>query len=117
MKAVLLVSHGSRSPKTKEEVVSLVKKLKTKSGLAIVDYAFLEIESPSIPEGLEGCVNKGAKEIIVLLNFLNSGRHANDDIPAIVAEAQTKYPNVKIFITSPVGQHPKIVDLFTDLIN
>ena len=116
MKSVLLVSHGSRSSKTKEEVALLVETLKRKTGILIIEFAFLEIESPSIPEGLDLCVQKGAKEVTVLLNFLNSGRHVNNDIPIIVQEAQTKHPRVVFSISQPVGQHEKIADLFVDLI-
>src|SRR5437016_3154177 len=115
-KSVLLVSHGSRSSKTKEEVADLVQVLNQKTGIEIFEYAFLEIEKPSIPEGLDICVQKGATEIIVLLNFLNSGRHVNTDIPAIVDEAKKKYPSVHFSISQPVGQHSKITDLFVDLI-
>jgi len=48
---------------------------------------------------------------------LNAGRHVDDDIPAIVIEAQKKYPNIKFVITKSIGQHPKIPNLFIDLIN
>ena len=116
MKAVLLISHGSRSPKTKEEISALVKDLKVHSGIPIFEYAFLEIEHPSIPEGIDICVAQGAREIIVLLNFLNSGRHVDTDIPQIVDQAAKKYPQVRFAISSPVGQHPKIASLFIDLI-
>jgi sirohydrochlorin ferrochelatase len=116
MKSVLFVSHGSHSPKTKEEVARLVDILKLKSGINIFEYAFLEIESPDIPSGLKRCIEQGASEVLVLLNFLNSGRHVNNDIPAIVKEIQDQYPQVKFSISTPIGQHQKIADLFTDLI-
>ena len=117
MKAVLLISHGSRSPKTKREIELLVKFLKRKSRIGIFEYAFLEIESPNIPDGIRMCVAKGASAIVVLLNFLNSGRHVDKDIPGIIKEERKKYPRVSIRITTPVGQHPKISDLFLGLIN
>lgn len=117
MKAVLLVSHGSRSPKTKEEVIVLVELLRQQLPQTIIDFAFLEIEPPSIPEGIDNCVTQGATEVIVTLNFLNAGRHVNDDVPAIVRAAQGKYPQIKFFITQPVGAHPQIPKLFVDLIN
>ena len=116
MKAVLLVSHGSHSPKTKREIENLVQLLKKQSGIPIFEFAFLEIERPTIPEGIDICVKKGAKEIVVLLNFLNAGRHVDQDIPAIVKEAQAKYPQIPIRITTPVGQHPGIINLFKDLL-
>ncbi len=116
MKAVLLISHGSRSPETKKEVADLVERLRLRRAADIVEFAFLELEEPSIPGGIDICVQKGAKEIVVLLNFLNSGRHVDQDVPRIVNEAGVKYPGVRISITKPVGQHPKIEDLFLDLL-
>ena len=116
MKAILLISHGSRFAKTKEEVAALVNTLRTRCKGDIVEFAFLEIESPSIPEGIDSCAAKGAKEIIILLNFLNAGRHVDEDIPAIIENAKIKYPDIHFAITKPVGQHPDIANLFIDLI-
>ena len=115
MKAVLLISHGSRSPQTKEEISGLVKRLHRSGAAEIIEFAFLELESPSIPEGIDLCAKKGASKIIVLLNFLNSGRHVDTDIPAIIADAKIKHPKIDISITKPVGQHPGIDALFLDL--
>ena len=117
MKAILVVSHGSRSPKTKKEVVALIDNIKTKTQVDIIEYAFLEIEEPSIPEGIQSCIEKGAGEVLLLMNFLNSGRHMDEDIPAIVEEEQKKYPDVKIHMSGPVGQHERIADLFVELID
>jgi sirohydrochlorin ferrochelatase len=117
MKAVLVVSHGSRSPKTKEEVSRLVETLRHRLPGTIIEFAFLEIEPPSIPQGIDKCVAQGTDAVTVALNFLNAGRHVNDDIPAIIAQARQKYPHVTFAMTQPVGQHPQIPDLFIDLIN
>lgn len=116
MKAVLLISHGSRSPETKREVSQLVERLKKAGAGDIIEFGFLELESPSIAQGIDICIEKGATKVIVLLNFLNSGRHVDVDIPQIVSEAQRKHPSIPITITKPVGQHPEIDKLFLDLI-
>lgn len=117
MRAILLVSHGSRSPKTKEEISALVNILHHRLPQDIIEFAFLEIESPSIPEGIDRCVAKGASMIIVTLNFLNAGRHVNEDIPAIVQDSTKRYPHIKFTLSRPIGQHPQIPNLFVDLIN
>lgn len=116
MKAVLVISHGSHSSQTLVEVKELVRKLKNRTTMPIVEYAFLEIETPNIPEGIDNCVAQGASEVIVTLNFLNAGRHVDRDIPAIVNNAKLKHPAVRFRITQPVGQHEGIVDLFLNLI-
>src|SRR5437870_1892893 len=94
MKAVLLVSHGSHLQKTKREVAFLVEELQKENQAVLFEYAFLEIESPSIPEGIERCLAKDATEIVVLLNFLNSGKHVDADIPRIIKESAKQYPEV-----------------------
>ena len=117
MKAVLFISHGSRFPRTEEEVRDFVETLKQKCDIPIFEYAFLDVMPPSIPEGIDACVAKGATEITVLMNFLNAGRHVDEDIPTIIGEARARYPEVTFHITKPVGQHDKIIDLFIDMIN
>lgn len=116
MRSVLLISHGSHSPRTKQEVAALVDKLRAQSDIPIFEYAFLEIESPSIPRGIENCIARGATHVTVLLNFLNSGKHVDGDIPRLIAQARQKHPQVNIAITPPVGQDPGIVELFLRLI-
>ena len=117
MKAILLVSHGSQSPRTKQEVSLLVDHLRQSLPEKIFEFAFLEVAGPSIPEGIDQCVEKGASQVVLCLNFLNSGRHVNEDIPAIVQAAQQKYPKIGFSITKPVGQHAQMPDLFIDMIN
>ncbi len=117
MKGVLLISHGSKSQETKNEVKALLETLQRNSPIEIFAYAFLEIASPSIPEGIDNCVSQGVTNLLILLNFLNSGRHVNNDIPDIIAQARNKYPHVCFSISIPIGQHPKIADLFNYLLN
>jgi sirohydrochlorin ferrochelatase len=117
MKAVLFISHGSRLPKTEEEVRSFVEKLKQRSHVTIFEYAFLDVMPPSISEGIDTCVRKGATEIIILMNFLNTGRHVGEDVPYIIDKARERYPNVVFHLTKPVGHHDRIIDLFIDMID
>ncbi len=117
MKAILLVSHGSKAPQARQEIEALAALLKKRSGAGIVQPAFLEIESPDIPAGIEQCVHKGATEITVLLNFLNSGRHAAEDIPKIIRQARKDHHGVKFRMTKPIGQDTYLVDIFLKLLD
>ncbi len=116
MKAVILISHGSRSAQTKQEVFELIEKLKLLLNISYVECAFLEMENPSIPDAIAAAVTNGAREIVILLNFLNAGRHVDFDIPQIVNEAQKKFPQVSMYITKPLGQHKAIPSLFADML-
>ncbi len=114
---MLLISHGSHSPKTKLEVQLLVEALRKRKAAPIIEFAFLEIEEPDISMGIDLCIKQGATAVIILLNFLNSGKHVDEDIPRIIQDAQKRYPNISLMISKPVGQHPKIDELFIDLIS
>ena len=115
--AVLFISHGSRALETRQEVEVMVRRLKRKSGIAIFQEAYLEVHGPSIPEGIVNCIRKGATRIVLLLNFLNAGRHILKDIPAIVAVAKKKYPEVKFIITPHLSVNPELETLFLKTIN
>lgn len=111
-RAALLISHGSRLLDAKKEVRALTKLLKQKTKIPIFECAFLEINHPDISEGIRICVKKGAQEITILQNFLNSGNHVRKDIPRIVESAKKEFPHVRFRLTIPIGQHKKIPALF-----
>lgn len=116
MKAILLVSHGSRYQATVNEISQLAENLKERSGYPIFDYAFLELQAPNIPTGIARCVQAGATEIRVILNFLNAGQHADFDIPNILEVARLQYPHVKFSMSRPLGQYPEIANFFMQII-
>ena len=117
MRSILLVSHGSKAPQARKEIEALAALLKKRSGVGTVQPAFLEIESPDIHDGIRQCVHKGATEVTVLLNFLNSGRHAGGDIPRIIRQARKNHPEVRFRITKPIGQHDYLADILLKLID
>ena len=112
--AFLLISHGSRAPRSGQEVASLAKKIFKKSKLELYGHAFLEVCEPTIPQGIQRLVARGATQVIVLLNFLNSGNHVKRDIPGIVKEAKRRHPGVRFLIAPPIGLHPSVPNLFIE---
>jgi sirohydrochlorin ferrochelatase len=117
MKALLFISHGSRSKQSTEENKKLALEIAEQSGISMVEYAFLELQSPSIFEGAEACIKRGARKIIVLQHFLNSGKHILKDIPEILAELQKKYSEVSFHKMPPIGLHKDILKLYLDQIS
>ena len=115
-KAVLIVSHGSKSPQARKEVERLARRLKRETGFPILEIAFLDVEPPTIGEGAEACVRKGASEITVLLNFLNSGNHVLHDVPRVLEATRRRFPAVRWRTTPIIGGHPRITELYADLV-
>ncbi len=66
--------------------------------------AHMEIANPSIKETVALCVEEGCTEVIVAPYFLSQGRHIQQDIPNLVAEAQADHPDLRCIIADPIGQ-------------
>ncbi len=116
IKALLIVAHGSRKKESNIEIHELANNIASKSNaFAIVESCFLEIAKPSIPEGLETCVNKNASEILIMPYFLAAGRHVIEDIPHIVNEEKMKYHKISIKLLPYFGSNPDIVDILKTL--
>jgi sirohydrochlorin ferrochelatase len=119
MKALVLVAHGSRRKQSNEEVIALAKKLKQHctEQYTIVYPGFLELASPSIPEGIQLCIDEGASQVTVLPYFLNSGRHVVEDIPALVEQARQSNPESDIRISQHLGASELMLDLLISSAN
>jgi sirohydrochlorin ferrochelatase len=104
-KALLIVAHGSRREASNEEVRELTKRIAAQAGdrYDLVDCAFLELAPPSIPDGIQCCIDRGADEVVVLPYFLSAGRHVAEDIPNDVKGKQDEHPNINIRIAPYIG--------------
>lgn len=109
-KAAVIVSHGSKAKNFDKDLKRLIGKIRRGGEFNAVVSAYLEINSPSIPEAIDACVRKGAREVRVLPYFLLSGRHVTEHIPAIVAGSRrTHKKKARIILCPYLGFHEKIV--------
>lgn len=114
--AVLLVGHGSKLPGADDAMDQVVEALREKEPATLFHAAFLELQSPSIPEGIERCLNEGAEEVMVVPYFVQTGRHVVQDIPQIVSEAKARFPKKKILLAEYLGFDQRIVSVVRDRI-
>ncbi|MGD2160044.1 MAG: CbiX/SirB N-terminal domain-containing protein [Gammaproteobacteria bacterium] len=116
MNALLLVAHGSRRQQSNDEVTELANRLRAscQDDYRIVHSGFLELATPSIPEGIDNCISDGATRVTILPYFLNSGTHVVNDVPEIVAAARTRHPDIEIVVAPHLGASALMVDLLID---
>ena len=117
-RALVIVAHGSRREASNDEVRQLAENIAIKVGdrFMQVESAFLELAEPSIPDGIEKCIQAGAEEVIVLPYFLSAGRHVSQDIPAEVEIKRKQYPHTTISIAGYLGADERVVDLMASLV-
>ena len=117
-RALVIVAHGSRREASNDEVRLLSEVIAGKVGgrFIRVEAAFLELAEPSIPDGIEKCIQAGAEEVIVLPYFLSAGRHVSQDIPAEVEIKRKQYPHSTISIAGYLGADERVADLMASLV-
>lgn len=113
MKSLLLVAHGSRREASNEEIRDLARRVAERAmgRYGHVACAFLEIAEPSIPGGIQACIDAGADEVVVVPYFLSAGRHVAEDIPGEVGVKQAEHPDVCIRIAPYLGLSDEIPEL------
>ena len=116
MRAIILLSHGSQSLASQAEVAELGRRIAREGECAYVQHAYLDTAEPLFADAVKTLVLRGAKEIVVVLHFLNSGNHVTRDIPELLEDARKHFPEVVFHVTRPVGLHPVIPALCSDLI-
>ena len=116
--ALLVVAHGSRRAESNDEVRSLTGRVRAAAGnrFAAIECAFLELAPPSIPDGLEQLIERGATHVTVLPYFLAAGRHVAEDIPAEVEQTRVAHPDVTIDIAPYLGTSEAMPGLLLDTI-
>lgn len=113
---VIIVDHGSRRKESNLMLNEFVTMFREKTGYPIVEPAHMELAEPSIKDAFGLCVQQGANRVIVSPFFLFPGRHWNQDIPSLTAEAAKDYPGVSYIVTAPLGLHEQLVDVINDRI-
>src|SRR5581483_6480096 len=77
---------------------------------------YLEMSSPTIPEALYACVERGARRVIAVPYFLHTGMHMIRDIPRVLREEAQRYPDVEIVLGRHIGDHPHLSEVLLDRI-
>lgn len=112
--AILLIAHGSRRAAANQDLVRLSEMIRDRipeDEVGIIEIAYLELAEPSIPDGLQACVNRGASEIRMLPYFLSAGAHVTKDLGEFRQQFLELHPNVPCTVCAPLGLHPSIVDV------
>lgn len=109
MQALLYVAHGSRVKEGNWEAIRFIESVKPHFNVEIQEHCFLELAEPSILQGVELCVSKGATSIAVIPILLLSANHIKVDIPQEIEKAKALFPNVTFSIGEPLGVHEKLI--------
>ncbi|MBW2522735.1 MAG: sirohydrochlorin cobaltochelatase [Deltaproteobacteria bacterium] len=110
MRALLLVDHGSRRQAANAQLEKIAALVRERWEQGPVLIAHMELAQPSIDEAFAQCQQRGVRTVVVVPYFLTPGRHAQNDIPALVAAAADKH-QVDHLVADVLGVDPLLAEL------
>lgn len=106
--AIVLFAHGSRDPLWRAPIDAVATEIARQSPGAVVQCAFLELMTPSLPDAVNALVEAGHRSVRVVPLFLGMGRHAREDLPELVAQLRQSHPDLQLQLSPAVGEVPEL---------
>lgn len=104
MTTLVLVAHGTRSPRGVEMIAALAEQVSAQ--VPSVHVAFVDVLGPSPAEVLRGCDD----ESVVVPAFLASGYHVHHDVPREVADSEHE----RAVVTEAMGPDPRLARVMVE---
>ncbi len=115
MYGVILFAHGSRDPLWHRPVEAVAARMRALAPLVPVRCAYLELSTPDLPQATAELVAAGATRLRIMPMFLGTGRHAREDLPALVAQLRMDHPTTAFELPPAVGEDPRVIELLAGL--
>lgn len=114
-KAIILFGHGSRDALWHMPIQAVAERVRASSPTTSVSCAYLELTEPTLPDAAAQLVSMGVSHITILPMFLGVGRHAREDLPALVAELKQNHPQTVFQVQPAVGENPAVLNLLAEI--
>lgn len=105
--ALVVVDHGSRSETSNASLDAVAREIASLAGdrYVAVLAAHMDLAAPTIADAFDAAVEAGATLVVVALYFLAPGRHSENDVPRLAAEAAARHPGLEFAVTASLGPH------------
>lgn len=112
---LVIFAHGSPDIRWRLPFEELTASLTERHGADKVRLAYMEFARPSLADVVREAARDGKLHLRLLPLFLAAGAHVAEDIPQQIADAQRSFPQVKIELLQPIGEHPRVKELFREI--
>ncbi|WP_048441037.1 sirohydrochlorin chelatase [Caenimonas sp. SL110] len=114
-RAIVLFGHGSRDPLWRAPMDAVAARIAQRSPAVVVRCAFLELAQPDLGTSVRDLVAAGTTQVTIVPMFLGAGRHVREDLPVLVEALRRDHPALDIALMAPVGEHPLVLDLLSEI--
>ena len=112
---LILFAHGSRDPLWRQPMESVARRLAARAPALEVRCAYLELTEPDLPTVASELAARGVRRVSILPMFLGVGRHAREDLPALVEALRQSHPATRWDLQRPIGEDERLLDLLATL--
>jgi sirohydrochlorin cobaltochelatase len=106
---IILFAHGARDPRWADPLREIAKEILALSPSVSVELAFLEFMEPSLPTLATKLHASGVKAARLVPVFLGGAGHVLRDLPGLLENCHTRFPDLKIEAQAPVGQRIEVI--------
>jgi sirohydrochlorin cobaltochelatase len=107
--ALVLFAHGARDPRWAQPFLKMQAIASQRLPEVTVELAFLELMEPRLPVVVNRLVEQGCGRISVVPVFLGQGGHVLRDLPPMIEELRTSYPQLVLTVADAVGESPAVL--------
>lgn len=113
---LVLLAHGSKNPEWAAPFRKLTADLRKDLGDDAVYLCFMENAAPGLMEVAGEIMKTSTRKYRLLPLFMAKGAHFHEDIPALMDEVKTAFPELKSELLEPIGLHPLFFELMGKVI-
>jgi sirohydrochlorin ferrochelatase len=116
---ILALGHGSKHPHNKEVVTGVANLIARKYKNVVVRTGFMNMNTPTMKEGLDSFRGTGVSTIVAVPIFLAHGVHTMEDIPHILGISRDSRKttikldgrDVALVYSEPLGNDELVAEL------
>lgn len=108
--ALILFAHGARDPRWAQPFERLQKLAQEQKPDTVVRLAFLEMMEPKLAAVVTELATGGCTQISLVPVFLGQGGHVLRDLPPMIEELRTLFPQLSISVSDAVGESPAVLE-------
>ncbi len=112
--AIILFAHGARDPDWALPFERLRAAAKQRLPGVWVEIAYLEFMRPDLAHAADTLVDGGARHIDIVPAFMAQGAHLKRDLPALIAAAQARHPQVVFKLHPVLGESQPVLDVMAE---
>ena len=114
---LILLSHGSKDPVWRRNAERLLALVQGSHPHAAVACAYLDWCEPPLGSALQDIVARAPQlqQVTIWPLLFGVGKHASEDIPALVQQLAPQFPQLQLSIAPAMGEDERVMQLLATM--